>query len=141
MWDWLFLSYFEFFWEEKGLIKWQSGLDFFEKTVFIIVKNIVLSLVQLSAENRPFKISNPFHQPLIFYSILGAQSFRIIYFFKSDLDILYILLYYILYIIVLIRLSLSICSWYGKLAVLCSRKSNEVANLDLKNLQNCMKKF
>ena len=140
MWDWLFLlSYFEIFWEEKGLIKWESGLDFFEKTVFIIVKNIVLSLVQLSAENRPFKISNQFHQPLIFYSILGAQSFRIIYFFQVWLR--YTLYFIILYIIVLIRLSLSICSWYGKLAVLCSRKSNEIANLDLKNLQNCMKKF
>ena len=34
------------------------------------------------------------------------------------------------------RFSLSIFSWYGKLVVVCSRKSNEVANLDLGNLQN-----
>ena len=34
IWDWWFLlSSFEFFWEGKGLIKWQSGLDLFEKTV------------------------------------------------------------------------------------------------------------
>ena len=40
------------------------------------------------------------------------------------------------------RFSLSICLWYAKLVVLCSRKLNEVANLDLGNLQNrCCHEF
>ena len=47
-----------------------------------VTEKFILFLVQLSSENRPFKISNQLHQPLIFYSILGAQSFEIIYFFQ-----------------------------------------------------------
>ena len=60
-------------------------------------------------------------------------------FFSSlTLNIYYLNIYLTLdiYIIVLMRFSLSICSWYGKLVDLCSRKSNEVANIDLENLYN-----
>ena len=69
-------------------------------------KKNVLPLVQLSPETN-FILFNP----------RSANLWNNI--FLSSL----------MYIVVLIRFSLSICSWYGKLVDLCSRKSNEVANI------------
>ena len=45
-------------------------------------KNIVLFLLQISTESRTLSILIQLYHPVIFFSILGVQTFEIIYFFQ-----------------------------------------------------------
>lgn len=44
-------------------------------------KNIILSLLHLSTESRPFLVLIKLYQPVVFFSIMGAETFAIIFFF------------------------------------------------------------
>lgn len=64
-------------------------------------KNIILSLLHLSTESRPFLVLIKLYQPVVFFSIMGAETFAIIIFFFSRLT---------LDIVVLVRSSMVRCS-------------------------------
>lgn len=64
-------------------------------------KNIILSLLHLSTESRPFLVLIKLYQPVVFFSIMGAETFAIIFFFsRLTLDI-----------VVLVRSSMVRCSF------------------------------
>lgn len=67
-------------------------------------KNIILSLLHLSTESRPFLVLIKLYQPVVFFSIMGAETFAIIFFFsRLTLDIV------VLVMSSMVRCSLSIC--------------------------------
>ena len=67
-------------------------------------KNIILSLLHLSTESRPFLVLIKLYQPVVFFSIMGAETFAIIFFFfLLTLDIV------VLVRSSMVRCSLSIC--------------------------------
>lgn len=67
-------------------------------------KNIILSLLHLSTESRPFLVLIKLYQPVVFFSIMGAETFAIIFFFsRLNLDIV------VLARSSMVRCSLSIC--------------------------------
>lgn len=67
-------------------------------------KNIILSLLHLSTESRPFLVLIKLYQPVVFFSIMGAETFAIIFFFsRLTLDIV------VLVRSSMVRCSLSIC--------------------------------
>lgn len=47
-------------------------------------KNIILSLLHLSTESRPFLVLIKLYQPVVFFSIMGAETFAIIFFFFAS---------------------------------------------------------
>lgn len=64
-------------------------------------KNIILSLLHLSTESRPFLVLIKLYQPVVFFSIMRAETFAIIFFFsRLTLDI-----------VVLVRSSMVRCSF------------------------------